>query len=60
MILILKNDQGQVLAEWEIERDFGNIDHCIPASTMVSDIRSAYRRHKMTESEGVDDNECSF
>jgi hypothetical protein len=46
MILTLKTDKGEVVAEWEIERDFGNIDHCIPASTMVSDIRSAYRRNK--------------
>lgn len=49
MRIKLTSDDGIVLEEWEIERDFGDIRHKNPASTMACDIVSAFKRWKLAE-----------
>jgi len=49
MRIKLTSNDGVVLEEWEIERDFGDLRYQMPASTMASDIVSAYKRWKPAE-----------
>ena len=49
MYLTITTDAGNVVAQWEIELDFGDIRKPFPMQTMMDDVVSAYKRQKAKE-----------
>lgn len=56
MKLSLTTNDGELLEQWEIEVDFGDIRKPFPASTMTNDIISVYKRQRKKEEQA--DDEC--